>query len=89
LFIAGRTIINPFALTTFSYGAGSTIADQVPTLAVASVTINFFRLQDKPKLFGIHGSSFHPGFVIIVIRSDKRRTFRTAEPTKSNRFWHC
>jgi hypothetical protein len=86
LLIAGRAIINTFFLTAFSYCAGSTIADQISTLAVAAITIDFFRLKVKPKLIGIHGGSFHPGFVIIVSGSDKCRAFCAAEPTESNGF---
>jgi hypothetical protein len=67
LLIAGRAIINTFFPAAFSYGTVSTIVDQISTLAVAAVTIDFFRFQVKSIRFGIHGGCFCPTFVIIVL----------------------
>lgn len=58
----------------------------VSALTLATITINFFWLQVKPKLLSIHCSNIYPGAVFIILRCQISGTRCAAQSTKSNHF---
>jgi hypothetical protein len=80
------TILQIFFATALPDLTSLAISNENFTIGNTSVTIDVFRLQVESELFGIQGSRFLPGDIVVILGGQKRGTVGTDKTAVRNHF---